>query len=215
MVGSGQHGQHVPLFLLLLVLAAFAAEGKVLTYNDAGRRRIMASLGPGVVKFDLPRCTQECKAIDAFWEQAAEFTPGKVWRADCVRHDKVCSAHTIGGREPVFEAWDGNRFTRYSGAKDLPSLLAWVQTSLKRTAPASGQKRAVADHDQAVELDMTPLHAATFSGDLKTVKAMLKKPKKSAGKEPVRVDGRATPLSRRTVRTRHGGESTVEGGCRP
>jgi ankyrin repeat protein len=185
----------VPLFLLLL--AALAAEGKVLTYNEAGRQRITSSLGPGVVKFDPLHCTQGCGAIDAFWEQAAEFTPGKVWRADCAKQDKVCSAHKIRGREPVFEAWDGNRFTRYSGAKDLPSLLAWVQFSLKRTSIAGGQKRAVADHDQAVELDMTPLHAAAFSGDLKTVKAMLK-PKKGAGKESVRIDARnrngATPL---------------------
>ena len=114
--------------MLAVILAACAlpSTSHVHTFDDGGRARVMSSGRIAVVKFDPVGCVN-CGVVDDFWETAAtnfqrsDFT---LWRVSCALHRSVCDASNVGvSSDPIFDAWTGSGFTRYSGPKDVGQLL--------------------------------------------------------------------------------------------
>jgi hypothetical protein len=111
--------------MLAVILAACALPSisHVHTFDDGGRARVMSSGRIAVVKFDPVGCVN-CGVVDDFWESAAtkfqrsDFT---LWRMSCALHSNVGVSS-----DPIFDAWTGSGFARYSGPKDVGQLLLWI-----------------------------------------------------------------------------------------
>ena len=176
--------------MLAVILAACALPSisHVHTFDDGGRARVMSSGRIAIVKFDPVGCVN-CGVVDDFWESAAtnfqrsDFT---LWRVSCALHRSVCDASNVGiSSDPIFDAWTGSGFSRYSGPKDVGQLLPWIfavgfgMTQL-HTAAAEGNTMAVASYISAgADVDArkldgaTPLVMAAQAGHLRAAALLL------------------------------------------
>ncbi len=72
--------------------------------------------------------------LDDLWAMFAAHVTQKVWRVNCERRPGACeSVLADSGRkhetpnQPLFGAWVDGQYEIYSGSKELPALVAWLQ----------------------------------------------------------------------------------------
>ena len=125
--------------LTLLFLGLFSvqplvcAQPSVLEFDSIAEAAIEKLHRRVIVKFDAPECLQ-CGQIDPLWDMAgANLASGAVWRVDCQGENAgTCARHDVYHDQatPVFETWNGEQWSRYTGLQDLDSLVQWIQQSI-------------------------------------------------------------------------------------
>jgi hypothetical protein len=156
---------------LILAIRVVPSTSHVYTFDEGGKARVTSSRRIAIVKFDPVGCPN-CEVVDKFWDLAAKnfrnshFT---LWRVSCTLHRSVCDGSNIGvSSDPIFDAWTGSGFTRYSGPKDVEKLLLWIheivgltqmQQPVQPVLPSSGE------YVGPPVFRMTQLHAAALEGN--------------------------------------------------
>lgn len=100
---------------------------KVLTGNDFDST---ISAGTTFVKFYAPWCGH-CKRLAPTWDQLAEITHSKtgitIAKVDCTVEKELCETHQVRGYPTLILFKDGSKKANYSGARDIESLLAFLE----------------------------------------------------------------------------------------
>ena len=86
---------------------------------------------PSFLRVDPPQCGLPCQQFDKFWSLLPRRYPGQVWLLQCHQHPQACKElgthFNVDVHGPLVEAWLGTSFERYTGKKDVQSLMAWFE----------------------------------------------------------------------------------------
>ena len=162
------------MLALILTIRVVPSMLHVYTFDEVGKARVTSSRRMAIVKFDPVGCVN-CEVVDEFWDQAAKnFRDGRftLWRVSCILHRSVCDSSDIGvSSDPIFDAWTGSGFARYSGPKDVEQLLLWM-TAVVGATPTQAQQPVLPSSESTsgeyigpAVFRMTQLHAAAFEGN--------------------------------------------------